>query len=233
MAAHGPKHKLCRRVGHCVWDMPKCPSAKRPVPAGPHGKTANQKLSTYGKLLREKQKLRSHYALTEVQLRFLYQKSQAGQAKDGDRLLTVGEKLIRNLELRLASVVFRSGLAPTIFAAKQAVIHGHVLVDGKKIDRNGYRVRAGQVVSVNPERSPKVAEIAQKSNAVIPAYLEVDKPNCKVTVLHEPSLSEVPVTRGEAVQVQRPTGRDRDRDAAPKMVPCHVDIMSVIEFYAR
>lgn len=199
MASHGPKHKLCRRIGSCVWGMPKCPSAKRPFAAGPHGATSRNKLSTYGQLMREKQKLRAHYALTETQLRFIYKRSQVGTGQ-------VGEKLLRNLEMRLASVVFRSGLAPTIFAAKQAVVHGHVCVDGKKVDRNAYRVKPGQVISVNPEKSPAIAAIAQAASNLIPPYLEVDKPNCKVTVTREPLGEEI---------------------------PSGVNIMSVVEFYAR
>jgi small subunit ribosomal protein S4 len=179
--------------------MPKCPSAKRPFAAGPHGATSRNKLSTYGQLMREKQKLRAHYALTETQLRFIYKRSQVGTGQ-------VGEKLLRNLEMRLASVVFRSGLAPTIFAAKQAVVHGHVCVDGKKVDRNAYRVKPGQVISVNPEKSPAIAAIAQAASNLIPPYLEVDKPNCKVTVTREPLGEEI---------------------------PSGVNIMSVVEFYAR
>lgn len=199
MALTPVKHKLCRRVGTCVWGMAKCPSAKRPYAAGPHGKTNRSKLSTYGLLLRQKQILRTHYALTETQLRFVYKKSKVGEGQTGD-------KLFRNLEMRLASLVFHSGLAPTIFAAKQAVVHGHILVDGKRVDRNAYRVRAGQVISIDAEKSPNIAAIAQSTNIIVPPYLEVDKQACKVTVTREPLVEEI---------------------------PCAVDIMSVVEYYAR
>lgn len=195
----GPKHKLCRRLGSCVWGNPKCPSAKRPYPAGSNAKTRRRKLSTFGELLQEKQRLRAHYALNERQLRFAYEK-----AKHGDG--STPEKLLRGLEMRLSSVVFRSGLAPSIFAAKQAVSHGHVLVDGNKVNRGGYQVRAGQVVSINPEVSPSVATIAQKTDVVAPPYLEIDRANCKVTVAREPLLEEI---------------------------PANVEIMRVVEFYAR
>ncbi|MCF7855505.1 MAG: 30S ribosomal protein S4 [Candidatus Pacebacteria bacterium] len=195
----GPKHKLCRRIGSCVWGNPKCPSAKRPYPAGSAAKTRRKKLSTYGELLIEKQKLRAHYALNERQLRFAYQKAKTGTG-------STPEKLLRNLELRLASVVFRSGLAPSIFAAKQAVSHRHVRVDGNIINRSGCLVKPGQVVSINSEKSPSIATIAQKTDVTPPSYLEVDKANCKVQVTREPLLEEI---------------------------PANVEIMRVVEYYAR
>ena len=196
----GAKHKLCRRLGACVWGNPKCPSAKRPYPAGPHGPNRRRnKLSTYGQLLLEKQKLRQHYALTEKQLRFVFGKARAGTG-------ATGEKLLRYLETRLASIVYRSGLAPTIHAARQAVSHRHVLVDGKTVDRSGYRVKPGQVVSVNMQRSPAIATIAQSTDVVPPAYLEIDKENVKVTLAREPLAEEI---------------------------PANVEIMRVVEYYAR
>jgi small subunit ribosomal protein S4 len=195
----GPKHKLCRRIGSCIWGNPKCPSAKRPYPAGATAKSRRGKLSTYGELLQEKQRLRAHYALNERQLQFAYKKAKAGTG-------STPEKLLRLLELRLASLVYRSGLAPSIFAAKQAVVHGHVLVDGKTVNRCGYQVRPGQEVAINPEASPSIATIAQRSDAVPPSYLEVDKANCKVKLARLPLLEEI---------------------------PANVEVMRVVEYYAR
>jgi len=193
------KHKLCRRLGSCIWGNPKCPSIRRPYPPGQHGRTRRGKLSTYGELLLEKQKVRAHYAVSERQLQFLYKKAREGGG-------STAEKLLRSLELRLATVVWRSGLAPTIFAARQAVSHRHVLVDGKIVDRSSYRVKPGQVVSINPQRSPALASVAQRSDVAPPEYLEVDRENVRVKVLREPSLEEI---------------------------PANVEIMRVIEFYAR
>jgi len=196
----GAKHKLCRRLGSCVWGHPKCPSAKRPYSAGMHGNSRRRrKLSTFGELLLEKQKLRAHYALTERQLRFAYSKAGAGVG-------STPEKFLKSLEMRLSSVVFRSGLAPTIFAAKQAVSHRHLLVDGKVVNRSGYHVKPGQVISVNAQRSPSIASIAQSTDIVPPPYLAVDKENCRVTVTREPLMEEI---------------------------PANVEIMRVVEFYAR
>ena len=127
----GPKHKLCRRLGSCVWGNPKCPSARRPYSPGMHGNSRRRrKVSTYGGLLLEKQKLRAHYNVSEKQLRFIYQSAKSGGGATGD-------KLLRHLELRLASVVYRSGLAPSIFAAQQAVGHRHIRVDGKVVSSGG------------------------------------------------------------------------------------------------
>lgn len=199
MKKHGPKHTLCRRLGSCVWGNPKCPSVRRPYCAGMHGKARRRKLSTYGELLLEKQRLRAHYAVTERQLRFAYQKAKSGVGAAGDKLLA-------RLEMRLVSLVYRSGLAPSIFAAKQAVSHRHVLVDGKVVDRAGCIVRPGQVVSINAQRSPTLATVAQKADVVVPPYLEVDRENCKVT------LARLPLT---------------------EEIPANVEITRVIEYYAR
>ncbi len=199
MRRKGPKHKLCRRLGSCVWGNPKCPSNKRPYPAGMHGKTRRSKLSTYGELLAEKQRLRAHYALSEKQLRIAYSKARSGTG-------STPQKFMEMLELRLASVVFRSGLAPTIFASKQAVTHGHVKVDGRRVDRNGYLVRPGQAVSIDPQKSPSIATIAQKTDVVVPSYLDADTQNCKV------SLTRLP---------------------EPEEIPSGVQVIRVVEFYAR
>ena len=193
------KHKFCRRIGQCIWNDPKCPSVKRPYPAGPHGKGRRAKLSTYGELLIEKQKLRFHYAISEKQLAIAYQKAKMGTG-------LTHEKLFRSLEQRLDALVYRCGFAPTIFAAKQAVNHGHIYVDGQRIDRSSSQLKEGQVITINAEKSPAIAEMAKKGNAVIPAYMEVDTDNLKATLVRLPQVEEIPV---------------------------NVKIMSVIEYYAR
>jgi len=193
------KHKFCRRIGQCLWGDPKCPSVKRPYAAGPHGKGKRSKLSTYGELLLEKQKLRNYYAISEKQLRIAFFKAKAGLGQ-------THEKLFRSLEQRLDSMVYRAGFAPTIFAAKQMVNHGHILVDGKRVDRSSCVLKEGQTISINAEKSPALAEAAKKNNAAPPAYLEVDLDNLKATLVRAPQIDEIPV---------------------------QVKIMSVIEYYAR
>ena len=196
------KHKFCRRIGQCLWGDPTCPCVKgkqRPYAAGPHGKGKRSKLSTYGELLLEKQKLRNYYAISEKQLRIAFFKAKAGLGQ-------THEKLFRSLEQRLDSMVYRAGFAPTIFAAKQLVNHGHILVDGHRVDRSSFVLKEGQTISINPDKSPAAAEVAKKNNAAPPAYLEVDLDNLKATLLRAPQIDEIPVP---------------------------VKIMSVIEYYAR
>lgn len=103
-------------------------------------------------------------------------------------------------------MVYRAGFAPTIFAAKQFVNHGHILVDGKRVDRSSYQLKEGQTISIDAAKSPAVAEMAKKGNATIPPYMEVDLENLKATLTRAPQLEEIPVG---------------------------VKIMSVIEYYAR
>ena len=193
------KHKFCRRIGQCLWGDPKCPSVKRPYAAGPHGKGRRSKLSTYGELLMEKQKLRNYYAISEKQLRIAFAKAKSGEGQ-------THEKLFRSLEQRSDAMVYRVGFAPTIFAAKQLVNHGHILLDGKRVDRSSCQVKEGQVISIDAEKSPKLAEVAKKNNTTAPAYMEVDLNNLKATLVRAPQVEEIPVA---------------------------VKIMSVIEYYAR
>jgi len=215
MTMKGPKHTLCRRIGQCIWGLPNCPTNSRVIksreggeststpkayPAGQHGPTKRRnKLSTYGELLLEKQKLRTFYNLSEHQLQFIYKKAKQGQGITGD-------KLLRLLEMRLVTVVYRGGLTSTIFAARQAVSHRHILVDGKIVDRASFVVKPGQVVSISSERSPMLSTIAKSIDAPLPAYLQKDKEECKVTVTHEP---------------------------LPEEINSNVTISRVIEYYAR
>ncbi|MCK5844950.1 MAG: 30S ribosomal protein S4, partial [Victivallales bacterium] len=181
------KHKLCRRIGSCIWGSPKCPSVKRPYPAGKTARGRQQKLSTYGQLLLEKQKLKTFYAVSEKQLRLAYQKAKRGEGM-------ANEKLLKNLELRLDALVYRCGFAPSIYAAKQFVNHRHIKVDGKKVDRSSYKLKPGQVISISADKSPSIANIAKNTNCEIPAYLEVDRENLKATLEREPLIEEIPCT---------------------------------------
>ena len=191
------KHKLCRRIGYCVWDMPNCPTVKgkkRDYAAGQQGKAAKRKkLSTYGEMMQEKQKLKAHYALTENELRLAF---YAAKKMDGQ----TNVRLMQRLEARLDAVVFRAGFAPTIFAAKQAVNHRHILVNGKIVDRGSYLLKPGAVITLNAEKSPKLAEIAKGITSTVPAYLESDKEALKITFAREPMIEEIPV-RVEAMRV--------------------------------
>jgi small subunit ribosomal protein S4 len=162
----GPKHKLCRRLGSCVWGAPKCPSNRRPYAPGQHGPNMRRKLSVYGQQLQEKQKIRTHYALMERQMRRTFEKAQRMGGVTGTNLLML-------LESRLDSVVYRLGFAPTVWAARQLVSHGHFTVDGKRVDIPSFWVRPGMTVSVR-ERSRKIPMIANGAEGLpphMPEYL--------------------------------------------------------------
>jgi small subunit ribosomal protein S4 len=165
---------------------------KRLYPPGQHGQ-ARKKLSEYALRLQEKQKLRYNYGVSERQLRrLMYEARTSGTS--------AGLKLLELLERRLDNVVFRAGFARTIPAARQLVNHGHVLVNGRRVDIASYRVAAGQVVSLR-ERSQKLALLdAAKSiaDAMQTPWLEVDRETRRARVASLPDEGSVPFT----IQVQ-------------------------------
>ena len=122
--------------------------ARRPFPPGVHGPTASNRITDYGKQLREKQKAKRMYGLNERQFRNLF---QSAVSKRGNS----GETLIQSLELRLDNVVFRAGFAKTRAAARQAVSHAHFLVNGKKLNVPSYRVRVGDLVTLRENKRNK------------------------------------------------------------------------------
>ena len=156
----GPKHKLCRRLGACLWGNPKCPSVKRPYATGQHGQSTRRKLSVYGQQLLDKQKIRMHYGLLERQMQRIFDKAQRMGGVTGTNLLML-------LETRLDCTVYRLGFARTIPAARQLVSHGHILVDGKKVDRPSFQVKPDMVVSIR-EKSRKIPTIAEGAETVPP-----------------------------------------------------------------
>ena len=183
----GPKHKLCRRLGSCIWGSPKCPSIKRPFGPGQHGQNLRRKMSVYGQQLQDKQKIRIHYGLMERQMRRTFEKAQRMGGVTGTNLLML-------LESRLDCIVYRLGFARTIFAARQIVSHGHLLVDGKKVDRPSFLVKPGMTVSVR-EKSRKVPMILEGSEslpAVLPEYLDRQAKSFEAKMTATPNLETIP-----------------------------------------
>lgn len=140
----GPRVKKMRSLGTDLPGLSRKNSSKRPYPPGEHGNKRRSKESEYKKQLQEKQKLRFNYGVHERHLRKLMKEARRSKT-------STGEKLMQFLESRLDSVVFRAGLAPTIPAARQLVNHGHVRVNGDKVDRASYRVRVGDVIMPKPK----------------------------------------------------------------------------------
>lgn len=184
----GPKNRIARRYGSNVFGKLKNPTVKRPNPPGQHG-AKRKKKSDYGLQLEEKQKLKACYGmLSEKQLRRYYSESVAHH---GD----VGNKLLQALECRLDNIVYRLRFAPTIFAAQQLVAHGHILVDGKKVDIRSYRVKPGQTVSVR-QRSREMAMIKnsiESGSRTIPEYLSQDAATFSGTLNTLPMSEQIPL----------------------------------------
>jgi len=182
------KHKVDRRLKVNLWGRPKSPFNSRAYPPGQHGQSRLSKPSDYGIQLRAKQKLKSYYGnINERQFRNLYKKAIM---KKGDS----AENLISLLERRLDAVVYRSKLSTTIFSARQLINHGHVKVNGKKVNISSYQLKEEETIEVR-EKSKKLALIdialANKEREV-PEYLQVDEKNKKVTFVRTPKFEEVP-----------------------------------------
>lgn len=180
-----PKHKLCRKFGEKLCDSPKCPVTKRNYPAGQHGQTSKRnKVSGFGKQLREKQKVKRIYGILERQ--FSNYVAEAAR-KTGD----TSKYLLTYLESRLDNVVYRTGLAPSRAAARQMVGHGHINVNGKKVDVPSYRVRVGEVIEVREsDKKSKlfenIAETIQKKE--LPAWISVDGKKLSAKILNSPTI---------------------------------------------
>ncbi len=182
------KYKLDRRMGENIWGRPKSPVNRREYGPGQHGQRRKQKLSDFGIQLRAKQKLKGYYGdLTEKQFRRIY--AEAVRVS-GD----TGENLVGLLERRLDAVVYRSKFVPTVFAARQFVNHGHVTVNGKKVNIPSYRVKEGDVIEVR-EKSKQMAltlEALQSPERDLPDYLNVDTNKLTSTFVRTPGLADVP-----------------------------------------
>ncbi|WP_369058953.1 30S ribosomal protein S4 [Caulobacter sp. 73W] len=185
---HSAKYKIDRRMGENIWGRPKSPVNQRQYGPGQHGQRRKSKISDFGLQLRAKQKLKGYYGnLTEKQFARTYE--EAARRKGN-----TSENLIGLLESRLDAVVYRAKFVPTPFAARQFVNHGHVLVNGKRVNIASYRVKAGDVVSVR-ERSRNMAlvlEALQSSERDLPDYITFDSKTMSVTFVRAPELAEVP-----------------------------------------
>ena len=185
---HSAKYKLDRRMGENIWGRPKSPINKRAYGPGQHGQRRKQKVSDFGLQLRAKQKLKGYYGnLTEKQFSKTYE--EAARRKGN-----TAENLVGLLESRLDAVVYRAKFVPTPFAARQFVNHGHVLVNGKRVNIPSYRVKPGDVVSVR-ERSRNMAlvlEALQSPERDTPDYITMDGKAMSATYVRIPELAEVP-----------------------------------------
>ena len=182
------KYKIDRRMGENIWGRPKSPVNRREYGPGQHGQRRKGKLSDFGLQLRAKQKLKGYYGdMTEKQFRRIF--AEAERIK-GD----TGENLIGLLESRLDAVVYRAKFVPTIFAARQFVNHGHVLVNDRRVTIPSYRVKENDVIEVRDRSKQMTAllEAVQLSERDVPEYLTADHSKMLATFVRTPGLSDVP-----------------------------------------
>ncbi len=191
----GPVWKKSRRLSFSILETGE-ELKKRTYAPGQHGPTKRIKLSNYGLQLREKQRIRNMYGLNERQFANLFQKASRMGGMAGPNFLIL-------LERRLDNVVYRMGFARTRKAARQLVNHGHIEVNGKKLDIPSAMVNPGDVISVRENaRNMKAIAEALESNIANPAFVEVDKENKKGTFVRLPERSELNQEINEALVVE-------------------------------
>ena len=181
------KYKIDRRLRVNLWGRPKSPFNKREYGPGLHGQR-RKKPSDFGLQLQAKQKLKGYYGnIGERQFRRYFQK--ANNTK-GD----TSENLVGLLERRLDAVVYRMKFVPTVFAARQFVSHGHVRVNGKRVNIPSYVVKEGDVIEVKEKSRevPMVLDAVASPERDVPAYMEVDHNKMRGTFTRQPLLADIP-----------------------------------------
>ena len=182
------KHKIDRRMGENIWGRPKSPVNRREYGPGQHGQRRKAKLSDFGIQLRAKQKLKGYYGdLTEKQFRRIF--SEAERIR-GD----TGENLVGLLESRLDALIYRAKFVPTMFAARQFINHGHILVNGRKVNIASYRVNEGDKIEVREKSKqiPLVMEAVALAERDVPEYVSVDHSKMSANFVRTPAVSDVP-----------------------------------------
>ncbi|MGV6873388.1 30S ribosomal protein S4 [Pseudochelatococcus sp. B33] len=198
------KYKIDRRLGENIWGRPKSPVNRREYGPGQHGQRRKGKLSDFGTQLRAKQKLKGYYGnISEKQFHRYY--VEASRLR-GD----TGENLIGLLERRLDAVVYRAKFVPTVFAARQFVNHGHVKVNGRRVNIPSYLVRPGDLIEVkeSSRQLTIVLEAISLGERDVPEYVDVDHNKLTARLVRVPNLSDVPY-------------------------PVHQEPHLVVEFYSR
>ena len=187
------KTRISRALGIALTPKAAKYLEKRPYAPGQHGRTKRKSDSDFAVRLREKQRLREQYGIREAQLRKTFQEAKRTQG-------LTGENLVELLEMRLDSLVLRSGFARTMAQARQLVVHGHMLVNGEKVDRPSFRVKPGQLIHVREKSEGtepfQVAAAGGHADTQhkVPDYLSVEIDKLRSTLVRRPKRSEVPIT---------------------------------------
>ena len=182
------KHKVDRRLKANLWGRPKSPFNSRAYPPGQHGQARKGKPTDFGNQLQAKQKLKFYYGnINERQFRNIYRKAIS---KKGDTT----ENLVALLESRLDTVIYRGKFAPTVFAARQLINHGHIRVNKKKVNISSYLVKENDIIEVR-EKSKKLTVIdgsLQSKERDVPEYIQLDDKNKTAKLVRVPKFAEVP-----------------------------------------
>ena len=184
--------RLSRALGIALTPKAQRLFEKRPYAPGEHGRNRRRTESDYAVRLREKQRLRAQYGVSEKQMHAVYECAtrDAGQT---------GNTMIVDLETRLDALVLRAGIARTIAQARQFVVHRHIMVDGNIVDRPSFKVKVGQTIQVKPKSQTMVPfQIAAEGThrdvlPAVPGYLDVDLAQLKATLTRRPEATEVPI----------------------------------------
>ena len=182
------KHKLDRRYGVNTWGRAKSPVNKRKYKPGQHGPVGHSKRTDYGTQLAAKQLLKGYYGnVSEKKFRSYYDEAMR---RRGD----TASEIIAQLESRLDAIVYRANFVPTVFAARQIVSHGHILVNGKPVNIPSYQVRVGDVITLKEgaRTIPMVIQAQNNKEREVPDYLTVDDKKFEATYVRIPSIEEVP-----------------------------------------
>jgi len=201
----GPRLKIIRRLGTMLPGLMRTDATlRRPYGPGQHGPSKKGKLSDYAMRLREKQKLRFHYNISEKQLARYIQKAFKGKGNSGLTLLEL-------LEQRLDNAIFRAGFAPSMAAARQIVRHGHIAVNGKRIDIPSYTLRVGDMVAptANTKMKDKISANRQDpENLSLPGFLLMSENNpLEFKITQKPSRDDVPLILNEQLIIEYYSGR--------------------------
>ena len=182
------KHKVDRRLKVNLWGRPKSPFNSRNYPPGQHGKSKRGKLSDYGTQLEAKQKMKFYYGnMNERQFRNVYRKAIQ---KKGNTT----ENLVGFLERRLDTVAYRAKFATTVFSARQLINHGHIKINGKKVNIPSYLVKAEDTIEIKDKSKDIVTIVGAlvSKEREVPDYIQMDEKNKKATLTRIPKFSEVP-----------------------------------------
>jgi len=179
--------KICRGLMENLWGRAKCPIVRKNYPPGQHGPTARRKLTAYGIQFKEMKKMQRYYGLLEKQYRRTFHEAKR---RKGD----TGENLVGLLESRLQSFIYRAVFSNTIEGARQLINHGHVFINGKKVDIPSYTIQEGDVITLSEKAKniPMVMECVQNPERTPPEYIEVDYTKLEAKYLRMPVLSDVP-----------------------------------------